>query len=366
MVCRRDKVSLDDFTMLKTVGKGSFGKVIQVKHTKTDQIYAMKVLKKDHVVRRKQVEHTRTERRILEEVEHPFIVSLRFAFQTTQKLYMVFDFFNGGELFHYLSTGGRFSVERARFYGAEILLGLEHLHGLNIVYRDLKPENLLLDATGHIRITDFGLSKEGVDDDNVKSFCGTPEYLAPEVLNRDPYGKAVDWWSYGTLLYEMLSGLPPYYDRNREKMYQKIMYAKLTFKKHMSEEARDVCAGLLEREPTKRLGYNGATEIKERPFFASMDWDALMRKELDPPFKPDVAGEEDLGNIDPSFTKIPAGVTPTPAGAAPIEAADGKEVGFDAFTFTCANVLEDGKEYAVSFTDSEAEFNALRDAPGDK
>jgi serum/glucocorticoid-regulated kinase 2 len=225
----KNKVTLKDFVLIKTVGKGSFGKVIQVKKKDTGQIYAMKVLKKEQVIRRKQFEHTMAERRILEEIDHPFIVSLRFAFQTTQKLYMVFDFFNGGELFHYLSKGGRFSEDRARLYAAEIALGLEHVHSMNIIYRDLKPENLLLDADGHIRITDFGLSKENVFDDDVKSFCGTPEYLAPEVLKRQKYGKAVDWWSLGTLLYEMISGLPPYYDRNRERMYKKVSVRRVVY-----------------------------------------------------------------------------------------------------------------------------------------
>ena len=209
------------------MGKGSFGKVIQVRKKDSGQIYAMKVLKKAQVIRRKQYEHTMTERHILEEIVHPFIVSLHFAFQTSQKLYMIFDFFNGGELFHYLSTGGRFDAVRAQFYAAEIASGMGHLHSLGIIYRDLKPENLILDANGHIRITDFGLSKEGVEGDkDVGSFCGTPEYLAPEVLKREPYGKVVDWWSYGTLVYEMIHGLPPYYNRNREKMYRSILVSK--------------------------------------------------------------------------------------------------------------------------------------------
>ena len=217
------------------MGKGSFGKVIQVRKKDSGQIYAMKVLKKAQVIRRKQYEHTMTERHILEEIVHPFIVSLHFAFQTSQKLYMIFDFFNGGELFHYLSTGGRFDAVRAQFYAAEIASGMGHLHSLGIIYRDLKPENLILDANGHIRITDFGLSKEGVEGDkDVGSFCGTPEYLAPEVLKREPYGKVVDWWSYGTLVYEMIHGLPPYYNRNREKMYRSILVSKYKAKERAS------------------------------------------------------------------------------------------------------------------------------------
>ncbi|CAK9032147.1 Protein kinase 2 (PK2) [Durusdinium trenchii] len=344
----KKKVGLDDFVLMTVVGKGSFGKVIQVKKKDSGKVYAMKVLKKEQVLKRKQFEHTMAERRILEEIDHPFIVSLRFAFQTTQKLYMIFDYFNGGELFHYLSKGGRFSEERARFYAAEIALGLEHVHAMNIIYRDLKPENLLLDADGHIRITDFGLSKENVTDDNVRSFCGTPEYLAPEVLKRQTYGKAVDWWSLGTLLYEMISGLPPFYDRNRDRMYKKILGAELRFPSHMNPEARSICRGMLQRDPLQRLGYRGAQEVKSHPFFAPLDFDALLLKKIDPPFKPVVADSEDTRNVDKSFTSIPAAVTPTPVDGTLSKVTED----FKDFTYTATNVL-DGESYRVSCIDDE-------------
>jgi len=334
----KKKVGLDDFVLLKTVGKGSFGKVIQVRKKDTGKIYAMKILKKEQVIKRKQFEHTMAERRILEDVDHPFIVSLRFAFQTTSKLYMVFDFFNGGELFHYLSKGGRFTEERSRFYAAEIALGLEHVHNCNIIYRDLKPENLLLDSDGHIRITDFGLSKENVTEDDVKSFCGTPEYLAPEVLKRQKYGKAVDWWSLGTLLYEMICGLPPFYDRNRERMYKKILGAELRFPSHMEPEARSICRGMLTRDPIERLGYRGAQEVKSHPFFASINFDNLYHLKIEPPFKPSVKDEEDTDNVDKSFTSIPAAVTPTPADGM-LQDAINKD--FENFTFVQGSGMKD-------------------------
>ena len=358
-----ENIGLDDFVLLTTVGKGSFGKVIQVRKKDSGEIFAMKVLKKDHVVRRNQVEHTMTERRILENIKHPFVVSLRYAFQTTQKLYMVFDFFNGGELFHYLSTGGRFSPERAMFYGAEITMALGHLHSLNIVYRDLKPENLLLDAEGHIKVTDFGLSKQGVVDDNVKSFCGTPEYLAPEILKRETYGKVVDWWSFGTLLYEFITGLPPYYDRNRKEMYRKILHQELKFPERVSPPARDFLSKLLDRDPLARLGYNGVEEVKSHPYYETIDWDKLLAKEMEPPFKPRVRGESDVGNVDKSFQNIPAAVTPTPAGerllaqAALRDEAQESEDGttkFDGFTFQTENVL-DGERYSVRSVDLDQE-----------
>lgn len=327
---------------MTVVGKGSFGMVIQVKKKDDGKIYAMKVLKKEHVLKRKQVEHTMAERRILEEIDHPFIVSLRFAFQTTQKLYMIFDYFNGGELFHYLSKGGRFSEDRARFYAAEIALGLEHVHAMNIIYRDLKPENLLLDADGHIRITDFGLSKENVTDDSVRSFCGTPEYLAPEVLKRQSYGKAVDWWSLGTLLYEMISGLPPFYDRNRDRMYKKILSAELRFPSHMAAEARSICRGMLQRDPLQRLGYRGAQEIRSHPFFESVDFDRLLNKEIEPPFKPTVANSEDTRNVDKTFTTIPAAVTPTPKDST-LRHVDQQD--FSNFTYTATGM--DGESFRI-------------------
>lgn len=355
-LAEKKKVSLEDFQLLKTVGKGSFGKVIQVKHKKDGRVYAMKVLKKDHIIKRKQFDHTMTERRILQEVDHPFIVSLRFAFQTTSKLYMVFDFFNGGELFHYLSTTGRFSEARARLYAAEITLAIGHVHSLNIIYRDLKPENLLLDADGHIRVADFGLSKENVVDDTVKSFCGTPEYLAPEVLKKQQYGKAVDWWSLGTLLYEMMSGLPPFYDKNREKMYKKILGAELRFRPDMSAEGRDICTGMLQREPSERLGYRGSEEIKSHPFFASLNFEDVYNKKVEPVFKPKVVDESDTSNVSKEFTSMPAAVSPTPADSALVAMMNERE--FENFTFVPKAVIG-GAEVQIDMNIDEefAELN---------
>jgi len=215
------KVGKDDFELLKVIGKGSFGKVMQVKKKDDGQIYAMKVLRKEAIIARKQVDHTRAEKAILQKIEHPFIVKLNYAFQTEDKLYMVLDFVNGGELFFHLKKEGKFSEERVRLYSAEIALALHHLHSRDIVYRDLKPENILIDADAHICITDFGLSKEIISDEVTHTFCGTPEYLAPEVLKGQGHGCPVDWWSLGTLIYEMLTGLPPFYSQNINIMYQK-------------------------------------------------------------------------------------------------------------------------------------------------
>jgi serum/glucocorticoid-regulated kinase 2 len=252
------KVSVDDFEPIATIGKGSFAKVLQVRKKNTGEIFAMKILLKSTIIARNQVEHTRAERSILQHIKHPYIVSLKYAFQTEDKLYLVMDFCGGGELFYHLKKEGRFSEERVRLYAAEILLALEHLHSLNIIYRDLKPENILLDAQGHIRLADFGLSKILNDPDaQASTFCGTPEYLAPEILNGSGHGIPVDWWSLGTLICEMLTGLPPFYSQNLNSMYEKILKAELKLTSDpniLSPDARNLIQALLQRDPHKRLG----------------------------------------------------------------------------------------------------------------
>ena len=338
---QRGEVGVDDFELLKVLGKGSFGKVFLVRMLLTGSVYAMKVLKKSEVVRRRQVAHTKAERRIMGGIDHPFIVALRFAFQTSDKLYMVTDFVRGGELFFHLKKARVFPEPLVRFFGAELVCALGHLHSLDIVYRDLKPENVLLDADGHIHITDFGLSKEEVSDPRgATTFCGTPEYLAPEMLlnrkSRAGYGKGVDWWSLGTLLYEMLTGWPPFYDKNLRKMCEQILRSDLAFPADCtaSPEARDLIRGLLQRDPAKRLGSRrvgeghpapptGLSEVQAHPFFAGIDWAALEALELQPPFKPKVDSDTDIGNFDANFTSEPAVITPpVPSELAELEAAE--------------------------------------------
>jgi serum/glucocorticoid-regulated kinase 2 len=298
------KLSVKDFDLLKVVGKGSFGKVMQVRKKDSGKIYALKVLKKDQLVKRKQVAHTKTERKVLQEISHPFIVSLRFAFQNETKLYMVLDYFTGGELFFHLKSNGRFGEDQAKFYAAEITLALGELHRNTIVYRDLKPENVLLDDEGHVRITDFGLSKDGVTTTNLtNTFCGTPEYLAPEVIRGSGYGHPVDWWSLGTLTYEMLTGLPPFFNENLHVMYEKIIRGKLAFPSYISSGAKAFLKATLERDPAKRCGSNGGVdEIKAHPWFSDIDWEKLAAKKVDPPFKPTVEeGKMTTNNVDDEF-----------------------------------------------------------------
>jgi len=307
---RQSSLSIDDFELLKVVGRGSFGKVMQVQKRDTRRIYALKTIRKAHIISRSEVAHTLAERSVLAQINNPFIVPLKFSFQSPEKLYLVLAFVNGGELFYHLKSQQTFDINRARFYTAELLCALECLHGFNIIYRDLKPENVLLDYTGHIALCDFGLCKlnigEGV---RTNTFCGTPEYLAPELLLNNGYDKTVDWWTLGVLLYEMLTGLPPYYDENTNEMYRKILHDPLHFHDNtpglVPPVARDLIARLLDRDPKRRLGVNGAAEIKAHNFFHSIDWRKLLDRKYEPTFKPNVTDARDTANFDDEFTSEP-------------------------------------------------------------
>eukprot|EP00128_Syssomonas_multiformis_P001256 Colp12_sorted_trinity150504_noHs@35500 len=301
------KASIHDFYLLKVIGKGSFGKVMLAKHKETNKIYGIKVLSKKAIKQRNEVRHIMAERNVLlKNVKHPFLVGLHYSFQTPEKLYFVLDYVNGGELFFHLQREKRFIEPRARFYAAEIFLALDHLHSCGIIYRDLKPENLLLDSKGHIVLTDFGLCKEGIEENGTTStFCGTPEYLAPEVLKKQSYGHTVDWWCLGSVLYEMLVGLPPFYSRDTNEMYQRILHDRLRFPPIVSERARSIISGLLNRDPKKRLGAGSSSEIQKHPFFEPIDWEKILKKEVVPPFNPNVSDHMDLKNIDPQFVNEP-------------------------------------------------------------
>lgn len=327
---------LDSFKMIKVVGKGSFGKVFLVREIKTAEMFALKVLRKDNIIKRNQVEHTRTERSVLGYVNHPFIVGLKMAFQSKDKLYFVLDYCAGGELFFHLSKVGKFSEPRASFYAAEIVLALEYIHQLDIVYRDLKPENVLLDARGHVRLTDFGLSKEGITNSSsgANSFCGTPEYLAPEILNRQGHGRAVDWWSLGALLYEMLTGLPPFYCRDRERLFEKIRRGHLEYPRTLSARSQHLLRGLLTKDPVKRLG-SGADDagpIKSHPFFERTHWEKLTKGDVPPPWDPQINNSLDTSQFDEEFTNMPifspSSYQPAGFGSTP------QDNVFEGFTFT--------------------------------
>ncbi|KAJ3192005.1 hypothetical protein HK101_007181 [Irineochytrium annulatum] len=299
----QSRLNIEDFDLLKVIGKGSFGKVMQVRKKDSNRIYAMKIIKKSYIVQREEVSHTLAERMVLARINHPFIVPLKFSFQSPEKLYLVLAFVNGGELFHHLQQETKFSEDRARFYAAELLCALECLHHFDIVYRDLKPENILLDYSGHIALCDFGLCKLNMTDGNkTNTFCGTPEYLSPEVLIGKGYSKAVDWWTLGILLYEMLSGLPPFYDEDVNEMYKKILKQELKFTDDFGSAAQDLLRQLLNRDPNQRLGSGSAEDIKRHPFFANINWQKLMARKYNPPFRPNVSSATDTSNFDEEFT----------------------------------------------------------------
>ena len=266
-----EAATLSDFDRIKVLGKGSFGKVVLVERKdKPGTRFAMKVLKKSKLRRVKQVERTKTERRVLERCkQHPFIMSMSYAFQTQEKLYIVLEYCSGGELFFHLSRFRKFPEHVARFYAAELALAIEFLHGQGVIYRDMKPENVLLDSEGHVKLGDFGLAKDNIWDpcQGAKSICGTPEYMAPEVLNKVGHGHSVDWWGLGMILYEMLTGLPPWYTKDRQKLFQRLRYAPLRIPPTMSVECASVVSAFLCRDPAERLGANGADAIKAHPFF---------------------------------------------------------------------------------------------------
>ncbi|XP_066505963.1 ribosomal protein S6 kinase alpha-1 [Hoplias malabaricus] len=302
-----EKADPRQFDFLKVLGQGSFGKVFLVrKVTGPDagHLYAMKVLKKATLKVRDRM-RTKMERDILVEVNHPFIVRLHYAFQTEGKLYLILDFLRGGDLFTRLSKEVMFTEEDVKFYLAELALALDHLHSLGIIYRDLKPENILLDEEGHIKLTDFGLSKESVDHENkAYSFCGTVEYMAPEVVNRRGHTHSADWWSYGVLMFEMLTGMLPFQGKDRKETMTMILKAKLGMPQFLSLEAQSLLRNLFKRNPGNRLGAgtDGVEEIKRHSFFSTIDWNKLFRREMKPPFKPIRGRPDDTIYFDSEFT----------------------------------------------------------------
>lgn len=301
-------VGAEDFELLRVLGRGTYGKVVQVRKRDTGTLYAMKIMRKEDVLLRNQVKHTLTERHVLQTVRHPFIVGLQFAFQTDQKLYLVLPFMSGGELFFHLRRERAFPEARVLQYAAEILLALQELHRHDVVYRDLKPENVLMDAEGHLALSDFGLAKEAITTlpGGASTFCGSPSYMAPEVLLGTGHGFAVDWWSFGTLVYEMLVGVPPFYSRNLHAMYRAILHGELRIPKSVGAAARSLLEALLRREVPKRLGTAGDAErVRRHRFFRSVDFAKVLARGYAPAFKPPLKDSSDTANFDATFTDEP-------------------------------------------------------------
>ncbi|KAI7793276.1 v-akt murine thymoma viral oncogene homolog 2, like [Triplophysa rosa] len=309
----RSRVTMSDFDYLKLLGKGTFGKVILVREKASGRYYAMKILRKEVIIAKDEVAHTVTESRVLQNTRHPFLTMLKYAFQTNDRLCFVMEYANGGELFFHLSRERVFSEDRALFYSAEIVSALEYLHSQNVVYRDLKLENLMLDKDGHIQITDFGLCKEGITDEaTMRTFCGTPEYLAPEVLEDNDYGRAVDWWGLGVVMYEMMCGRLPFYNQDHERLFELIVMEEIRFPRNLTPEAKALLTGLLRKDPKQRLGGgpDDAKDVMSHKFFSSINWQDVLQKKLVPPFKPQVTSETDTRYFDDEFTAQIITVTP--------------------------------------------------------
>jgi len=284
-----------DFDLRDTVGSGTFARVrmVKIKGSPDRTPMALKILKKHDLIRMKQVEHVKAEKQILSMCEHPFIVNLLTSFQDEKRLFMLLEYVNGGELFSYLRSKGRLPNDDARFYAGEIILAFSYLHTMYIVYRDLKPENLLIDSDGHLKLTDFGFAK--VVEDRSWTLCGTPEYLAPEIIQSKGHNKAVDWWALGVLMFEMLAGYPPFYDENPFGIYQKVLAGRIDFPRHFDVKAKDLIKRLLTHDRAKRIGClkNGADDLKKHKWYKGMDWDLLLSRSVQPPYFPPVRGPDD-------------------------------------------------------------------------
>lgn len=289
---------LGDLELRETLGTGSFGRVRLCKYKGSGDYFAVKCLKKREVIKMKQVTHILAEKNILMELSHPFIVNMLCAFQDDRKLYIVLEFVIGGEMFTHLRSAGRFPNDVAKFYHAELVLAFEYLHSKDIIYRDLKPENLLLDGKGHVKVTDFGFAKKVPE--RTFTLCGTPEYLAPEVIQSKGHGKAVDWWTMGILLYEFIAGYPPFYDDTPFRIYEKILEGKLKFPSWFESRARDLVKGLLMTDHTKRLGTlkNGVADIKNHPYYQGANWEKLFNRQYPAPIPIKTKGTGDTSNFE--------------------------------------------------------------------
>eukprot|EP00808_Paulinella_micropora_P027382 g21430.t1 len=331
-------MTVDAFQPIKVIGVGGFCKVLLVKKKDTGELFALKVLEKKTMLERKQVFHVQTEWMMLSCLRHPFMIQLYWAFQDNQRLYFVMDFCQGGELFRYLQQAGRFSEDRAKLLCAELTLVMAYLHENGFMYRDMKPENLMYDKDGHLKLVDFGLAKELeglrelihshgkttglMEKENIReskgyshsrhnsmamrprtqTFAGTPEYLAPEIISKSGHNHMVDWWGLGILLYELVVGIPPFYSQDVGTMFGNISEATLRFPSFMSADCKDLISQLLIRDPRKRLGANGVEEVKAHPFWKKLDWDLVEKKAYIPEAIPKIESPEDVSNFDSQFT----------------------------------------------------------------
>ena len=297
---KKMKIKVKDYDKLKTVGLGSYGRVRLCKQKKTGNVYVMKILKKNDIIKQKQVDHVYSEFNILSMLKHPFIVQLLgFNFDDPKYIYFILEYIQGGELFTLLRTNGTFPVPQAKFYIAHIITIFEYLHSKNIVYRDLKPENILINKNGYLKLTDFGFAKQ-LENEKTYTLCGTPEYLAPEIILNKGHGKAVDWWTLGILLYEMLVGIDPFSDDDPMKTYQKILKGKINFPKTINKDAKSLIKHLLTQDTTKRFGClkNGVKDILNHRLFIGYDWKNFVFLKMEPPYIPPIKSATDTSNFE--------------------------------------------------------------------
>ncbi|XP_030628019.1 protein kinase C, eta, b [Chanos chanos] len=336
------RVRLQDFTFLQVLGKGSFGKVMLARLNRTETVYAVKMLKKDVILQDDDVESTMTEKRVLALAHHhPYLTQLYFCFQTIDRLFFVMEFVNGGDLMFHIQKSRRFDEPRSRFYTAEVTSALMFLHSKGIIYRDLKLDNVLLDKDGHCKLADFGMCKEGIlDGAQSSTFCGTPDYIAPEIILEEPYGASVDWWALGVLLFEMLCGHAPFEAETEDELFECILREEVTYASWLSNEAEDILKGLLTKDPLCRLGcverFGLEEAIPAHPFFSGLNWEKLNKRELEPPFKPRIKSMVDVNNFDREFTQEEP--TLTPIEEALIPPANQEE--FANFSFTAPELQE--------------------------
>ena len=312
MVDKSSKVKLmklSDYEIGETLGTGSFGRVRISKNKKTNEYVAMKIMKKVEILKSKQADHIANEIKILSMIDHPFVIKFDGFTQDEKYLYLALELINGGELFTYLRSVGRFPVDQARVYIAQIISIFEYLHSKNIIYRDLKPENILIHKSGYLKLTDFGFAK--IVEGRTYTLCGTPEYLAPEIILNKGHGKPVDWWTCGILLYEMIAGIDPFSDDDPMMVYQKILKGKIKFPSGFDSNAKSLVKHLLESDLTKRYGNlkGGVKDIKGHRFFKELSWEKLINMELTPPYIPEVKSASDISN----FSSYPDSDTPCPS-----------------------------------------------------
>ena len=302
------QIKLSDYEMGETLGTGSFGRVKIAKDKKTGEFVAMKIMKKAEILKSKQADHISNEIKILSMIDHPFVITFGGFTQDDRNLYLALDLINGGELFTYLRGVGRFPVDQARIYIAQIILIFDYLHNKNIIYRDLKPENILIHKSGFLKLTDFGFAK--IVEGRTYTLCGTPEYLAPEIILNKGHGKPVDWWTCGILLYEMIAGIDPFSDDDPMMVYQKILKGKIKFPSGFDSNAKSLIKHLLDSDLTKRYGNlkNGVKDITGHRFFKNLEWDKLLRKEIPPPYVPKVKSNDNISN----FSAYPDSDNPAP------------------------------------------------------